>query len=82
METKTMQAMVYEGPFNIVVKEKPRPVLLEETDAILKVHIAGHQKTTTGHTIGHEFIGTVDSIGSAVSRFHPGHKVMSIFSPM
>lgn len=41
METKTMQAMVYEGPFNIVVKEKPRPVLLEETDAILKVHIAG-----------------------------------------
>lgn len=41
METKTMQAVVYEGPFNIVVKEKPRPVLLEEMDAILKVHIAG-----------------------------------------
>ena len=57
-----MQAVVYEGPFNIVVKEKSKPVLLEKTDAILKVHIAGicgsdlhmyrgHQKTTTGHTM-------------------------------
>ena len=57
-----MQAVLYEGPFNIVVKEKSKPVLLEKTDAILKVHIAGicgsdlhmyrgHQKTTTGHTM-------------------------------
>ncbi|CAI7639234.1 unnamed protein product [Penicillium pancosmium] len=72
MSTETMQAVVYEGPFNIVVKEKPKPVLIDETDAILKVHIAG----------GHEFIGTVESVGSAVSRFKVGQKVMSIFSPM
>ena len=55
-----MQAVVYEGPFNIVVKEKPKPVIVDDTDAVLKVHIAGicgsdlhmyrgHQKTTTGH---------------------------------
>ncbi|CAI7606242.1 unnamed protein product [Penicillium manginii] len=72
MSTETMQAVVYEGPFNIVVKEKPKPVVIDETDAVLKVHIAG----------GHEFIGTVESVGSAVSRFKAGQKVMSIFSPM
>ncbi|KAJ5678632.1 hypothetical protein N7462_006876 [Penicillium macrosclerotiorum] len=92
-ETETMQAVVYEGPFNIVVKEKPKPQIIDETDAILKVHVAGicgsdlhmyrgHQKTTTGHIMGHEFIGTVENVGSAISRFKVGQKVMSIFSPM
>ncbi|KAH8697579.1 chaperonin 10-like protein [Talaromyces proteolyticus] len=88
-----MQAVVYEGPFNIVVKEKPKPVIIDECDAILKVQLAGicgsdlhmyrgHQETTTGHIMGHEFIGTVEEIGTAVRRFSIGQKVMSIFSPM
>ncbi|KAJ5085669.1 hypothetical protein N7532_010440 [Penicillium argentinense] len=90
---ETMQVVVYEGPFNIVVKKKTKPVLVDDTDAILKVHIAGvcgsdlhmyrgHQKTITGHTMGHEFIGTIESVGSAITRFNVGQKVMSMFSPM
>lgn len=88
-----MQAVVYEGPYNIVVKEVPRPRVVEETDAILKVELSGlcgsdlhmyrgHQKTSTGHIMGHEFIGKVESLGSAVKRFSVGQRVMSIFSPM
>ncbi|CRG88850.1 hypothetical protein PISL3812_05885 [Talaromyces islandicus] len=92
-ETKAMQAVVYEGPFSISVKEQPKPVILAESDAILKVQVTGicgsdlhmyrgHQKTTTGHTMGHEFIGIVEDIGSEVSRFKVGQRVMPIFSPM
>lgn len=55
-----MQAAVYEGPFTITVKQKPRPTIKDGGDAILKVQLAGlcgsdlhayrgHQKTTTGH---------------------------------
>ncbi|QKX60002.1 uncharacterized protein TRUGW13939_07144, partial [Talaromyces rugulosus] len=92
-EPAAMQAVIYEGPFNISVKEHPKPVIINESDAILKVQIAGicgsdlhmyrgHQKTTTGHIMGHEFVGIVEDIGSEVSRFKVGQKVMSIFSPM
>jgi threonine dehydrogenase-like Zn-dependent dehydrogenase len=63
-EPAVMQAVIYEGPFNISVKEHPKPVILNESDAILKVQIAGicgsdlhmyrgHQKTTTGHIMVH-----------------------------
>ncbi|OJJ43894.1 hypothetical protein ASPZODRAFT_73454 [Penicilliopsis zonata CBS 506.65] len=88
-----MQAVVFDGPFNIVVKERPKPVIIDPTDAILKVEIAGicgselhmyrgHQETTTGHIMGHEFVGVIESVGSGVQRFKVGQKVMSIFSPM
>lgn len=91
--SEQMQAVIYEGPYNMVVKSVPRPYVDVETDAILKVELSalcgsdlhmyrGHQKTSTGHIMGHEFIGTVESKGSAVTRFEVGQRVMSVFSPM
>lgn len=55
-----MEAVIFNGPFNIAVERRPKPTLLEPTDAIVKVTTAGicgselhmyrgHQKTATGH---------------------------------
>lgn len=88
-----MQAVVYEGPYNMQVKSVPRPYVEAETDAILKIELSalcgsdlhtyrGHQKTSTGHIMGHEFIGVVESKGSAVTRFDIGERVISLFSVM
>ncbi len=89
----TMRAVIYDGPFNIVVKNVPKPDIIDDTDAILKVELAalcgsdlhmyrGHQKTSTGHIMGHEFLGTIESVGKAVRRFGVGERVVSVFSPV
>jgi len=41
----------------------------------------GHEKRTrTGFIIGHEFTGTILSVGSGVQKFTPGDKVVSPFT--
>ena len=59
--------------------EKPKPVLLHERDAIVKVTLASicssdlHIKhgsvprAVPGITVGHEMVGVVESVGSAVT---------------
>lgn len=60
LEKSTMRAVVFNGPWQIDVEERPKPVILNSTDAIVKVSLAGvcgselhmyrgHQKTDTGH---------------------------------
>lgn len=57
---KNMRAVVFNGPRKIDVEQRARPTLLEPTDAIVKVSLAGvcgselhmyrgHQQTETGH---------------------------------
>ncbi|KAJ9144945.1 Alcohol dehydrogenase superfamily, zinc-type [Pleurostoma richardsiae] len=86
-----MKAVVFHGAFDVRVEERPKPVITDETDAIVKVDTAGlcgselhmyrgHQKTKTGHVMGHEFIGVVESVGPRVTKFKPGDKVVSIFA--
>jgi threonine dehydrogenase-like Zn-dependent dehydrogenase len=36
-----MKAIVFRGAFNIAVEERPRPVLQDATDAIVRVQMAG-----------------------------------------
>lgn len=85
---KKMKGLVYLGSGKIELKDIPTPQILKTTDAIVKVTnttICGtdlgiiHGKTPTclpGTTLGHEGVGIVEEIGSAVVNFKKGDHVI------
>jgi S-(hydroxymethyl)glutathione dehydrogenase/alcohol dehydrogenase len=87
-----MRAMVYRGPYRVRVEEKDRPRIEHPNDAIVKVELAAicgsdlhlyhgmMPDTRVGHTFGHEFIGTVDEVGSSVQSLQVGDRVMVPFN--
>ena len=76
---------VENGKFELL--EKPKPVLLDDRDAIVQVTLASictsdlHIKhgsvprAVPGITVGHEMVGVVESVGSAVTSVRPGDRV-------
>ena len=76
---------ISEGKFGFV--EKPKPELMHERDAIVKVTLASicssdiHIKhgsvprAVPGITVGHEMVGIVESVGSGVTHVKPGDRV-------
>ena len=76
---------ISEGKFEFV--DKPKPVIMHERDAIVKVTLASicssdlHIKhgsvprAVKGITVGHEMVGVVESIGSTVTHVKPGDRV-------
>ena len=76
---------IEKGKFALV--EKPRPELVEPTDAIVRVTMSSicssdlHIKhgsvprAVPGITVGHEMVGMVEEIGSAVTAVKPGDRV-------
>jgi alcohol dehydrogenase len=83
-----MKALVYRGPGQRAWEEKPRPVVQRPTDAVVKIartticgtdlHILkGDVPTVTpGRILGHEGLGVVEQVGSAVSSFKVGDRVL------
>ena len=83
-----MKALVYHGPGKRAWEDKPRPTIQEQTDAIVRIttsticgtdlHILKGDlpAVTDGRILGHEGIGVVEEIGTAVSEFHVGDKVI------
>lgn len=83
-----MKAMVYAGPDKIKLQDCPKPVISAPGDAIVRVtqtticgtdlHILkGDVATATpGRILGHEGVGVIDSVGSAVTAFKPGDHVL------
>ncbi|KZT03615.1 alcohol dehydrogenase GroES domain protein [Laetiporus sulphureus 93-53] len=83
-----MKALVYEGKNKYSVLERPKPALSEETDAIVKVsktticgtdlHILKGDVPSIPHgrVLGHEGLGTIESVGTGVSAFAPGDRVI------
>lgn len=73
------------GKFELM--EKPKPVLLHERDAIVKVTLASicssdlHIKhgsvprAVPGITVGHEMVGIVEKVGNKVTHVKPGDRV-------
>ena len=82
-----MQAYTYVEKGKYALLEKPKPVLLHERDAIVKVTLTSicssdlHIKhgsvprAVPGITVGHEMVGVVESVGSAVTQVKPGDRV-------
>ena len=76
-----MKALVYHSPGRKSWEEKPKPVITEPTDAILKIlktticgtdlHIMkGDVPTVTeGRILGHEGVGIIEEAGNSVTRF-------------
>lgn len=84
----TMKALVYGGPGKIELKDVEVPAIIKPTDAlvkILKTTICGtdlgilHGKTPSvqpGTTLGHEGVGVIEEVGSAVRNFKKGDHVI------
>ena len=84
----TMKALVYHGAGNKAWEDKPMPQIVEATDAIVKItktticgtdlHILKGDvpEVTDGRILGHEGIGIVQEVGSAVTNFKKGDSVL------
>jgi alcohol dehydrogenase len=83
-----MKALVYHGPGNKSLDDRPKPKLASATDAIVRVtrtticgtdlHILKGDVPTCepGRILGHEGVGVIDEVGAAVSTFKPGDHVL------
>ncbi len=83
-----MQALVYKGPGQKAVEERPKPEIKAPTDAIVRVtktticgtdlHILKGDVATCqpGRILGHEGVGVIDAVGPAVSAFKAGDRVL------
>ncbi len=83
-----MKALVYKGPGENSWEERPKPSILHATDAVVKIvktticgtdlHIlkGDTPEVTSGRILGHEGVGIVEEIGSAVSSFNKGDHVL------
>lgn len=82
-----MKAYTYISEGNFELREKEKPVIMHERDAVVKVTLASicssdlHIKhgsvprAVPGITVGHEMVGTVEEIGSKVTNVKPGDRV-------
>ncbi len=83
-----MRALVYHGPGVKAWQEVPKPELIDETDAIVRVDtttICGSDlhilkgdlpEVTDGRILGHEAVGTVEEVGASVKNMRPGDRVL------
>ena len=83
-----MRAVVFHGPGQKAWEEVPKPTLVDDTDAIVRVdavticgtdlHILKGDvpAVTDGRVLGHEAVGTVEEVGSAVKNVTVGDKVL------
>ena len=83
-----MKALVYHGPGNKAWEHVPDPVVINSTDAIVRVEattICGTDlhilkgdlpSVTDGRILGHEAVGTVTEVGTGVRRVCVGDRVL------
>ena len=83
-----MQALVFHGPGEKAWEEVPDAVVLGDTDAVVRVdatticgtdlHILKGDvpAVTRGRILGHEGVGTITEVGSAVSQLAVGDNVI------
>jgi alcohol dehydrogenase len=83
-----MRALVYRGPSEKALEQRPIPEISASTDAIVKVtktticgtdlHILKGDVASCqpGRVLGHEGLGVIHQIGPSVTTFRPGERVL------
>lgn len=85
-----MRGTVLYGPRDVRFEERPDPEIVEPTDAILRIAATcvcgsdlwpyrGIAPITEPQTMGHEYVGIVEEVGSAVRQIKPGQFVIGSF---
>lgn len=82
-----MKALTFTAPGRFELTDKPKPVIEDPKDAIVRVTLSSicssdlhimHgavPQAVTGITVGHEMVGVVEAVGSEVSAVKPGQRV-------
>jgi len=83
-----MKTLVYQGPGKMAFEDHPRPMIIDPTDAIIrmtKTTICGTDlhilkgdlpSCESGRILGHEGVGVIESVGPAVTAFKAGDRVL------
>lgn len=83
-----MKALVYKGMAQRSWEERPKPAIVEATDAIVRItmtticgtdlHILKGDLPTVsiGRILGHEGVGIIEELGTSVLDFHKGDRVL------
>ena len=85
-----MRGAILYGPGDVRCEERPGPVIMEPTDAIVRTVATcvcgsdlwpyrGIDQVTRARAIGHEYCGTVEQVGDAVDTLQPGQFVVGGF---
>jgi threonine dehydrogenase-like Zn-dependent dehydrogenase len=86
-----MKATILYGPGDVRVEERPDPGILQPTDAILRLSAScicgsdlwpyrGAQPIDQPTPMGHEYVGVVEEVGSAVKLVRKGQFVVGSFA--
>jgi glutathione-independent formaldehyde dehydrogenase len=86
-----MRAVVYQDPFKVTVESVPDPTIEKPTDVIVRVTSSaicgsdlhmyeGRTAAAPGIVFGHENLGTVAEVGSAVASIKVGDRVVMPFN--
>ena len=85
-----MRGAVMYAPGDVRVEERPEPEVLKPTDAIIRLSAScicgsdlwpyrGVEPIDGPRPMGHEYVGTVEEVGSAVTTVKPGQFVVGSF---
>jgi 2-desacetyl-2-hydroxyethyl bacteriochlorophyllide A dehydrogenase len=88
-----MKAAVYQGPEKIILQDVERPKIEHPRDAIVRITTSaicgsdlhlwhGRVPIPPGYTfsVGHEFVGVVEEVGSAIDTLKPGDRIVVAFN--
>lgn len=86
-----MKAVVYKEPFSVAVEEVPDPKIEHPNDVIVRITSScicgsdlhmyeGRTAAEPGIVFGHENMGVVEEVGSAVTRIRRGDRVVMPFN--
>jgi S-(hydroxymethyl)glutathione dehydrogenase / alcohol dehydrogenase len=87
-----MKALVYHGPIDVRVDDKPKPKIQNPEDIVLKItksaicgsdlHLfhGNFKSMEPGQTLGHEFAGVVEQAGDKVTEVKEGDRVVIPFN--